>query len=154
MKGKRDFFGGILFTVIGVLYFILGTGISVPDNLSEPGGRLFPFIAGAGMAVCGMGMALTALKNREEEKPFMDRAGWFRFLRAAIVVLLYYFGLNYLGFLISTPIFVVVIIYTLSAGKTVNPLMVLLVAILTTGILYFVFQKIFVMFLPTGIVFG
>ena len=103
MKNK-DRIGGIIFAIFGALVTSMASGIRMPANLSEPGPRLFPCIAGVGMLICGLGMAVTA-KSSGDEAPFLEKAGWKR-----------------LG----------------------------IVAVLTTVILYLLFQKVFVILLPAG----
>lgn len=71
MKNK-DRIGGIIFAIFGALVTSMASGIRMPANLSEPGPRLFPCIAGVGMLICGLGMAVTA-KSSGDEAPFWKR---------------------------------------------------------------------------------
>lgn len=70
MKNK-DRIGGIIFAIFGALVTSMASGIRMPANLSEPGPRLFPCIAGVGMLICGLGMAVTA-KSSGDEAPFLE----------------------------------------------------------------------------------
>ena len=118
MKNK-DRIGGIIFAIFGALVTSMASGIRMPANLSEPGPRLFPCIAGVGMLICGLGMAVTA-KSSGDEAPFLEKAGWKRLGIVALTLVLYYFGLEYIGFLIMTPIFAFAVIMILSSGKKIN----------------------------------
>ena len=148
MKNK-DRIGGIIFAIFGALVTSMASGIRMPANLSEPGPRLFPCIAGVGMLICGLGMAVTA-KSSGDEAPFLEKAGWKRLGIVALTLVLYYFGLEYIGFLIMTPIFAFAVIMILSSGKKINRILAWIVAVLTTVILYLLFQKVFVILLPAG----
>ena len=102
-----------------------------------------------GMLICGLGMAVTA-KSSGDEAPFLEKAGWKRLGIVALTLVLYYFGLEYIGFLIMTPIFAFAVIMILSSGKKINRILAVIVAVLTTVILYLLFQKVFVILLPAG----
>ena len=136
MKNK-DRIGGIIFAIFGALVTSMASGIRMPANLSEPG------------LICGLGMAVTA-KSSGDEAPFLEKAGWKRLGIVALTLVLYYFGLEYIGFLIMTPIFAFAVIMILSSGKKINRILAVIVAVLTTVILYLLFQKVFVILLPAG----
>ena len=146
---NRDLYGGILFAIFGALVVSTAMGIRMPANLREPGPRLFPYIAGGGMTICGMGMALTALKEKAGEA-FLDQKGWINLGKAGLCMFIYYLALEYVGFLISTPFFTLTAILLLASGKKVNKIVAVVVSLLTTGILYVVFQNVFMLFLPAG----
>ena len=151
MKNKERV-GGVIFALLGLLVLSFTTQVRMPANLSEPGPRLFPYIAGAGMAICGLGMALTA--KQESGEPFLTKEGWKRLGIAGLAMVIYYIGLEYLGFLIATPFFTFAIILILASGKKLNKVANGVISLATTGILYVVFQKIFIIFLPAGKFFG
>lgn len=148
MKSK-DRIGGAVFAIFGILVTILATQIKIPANLSEPGPRLFPYIAGIGMTVCSLGMVFTA-KKQEARGPFLTREGWIRLGVVAAALVFYYLALEYIGFLISTPVFTFAIILILSSGKKVGKIAAALAAVAATGTLYFLFQSVFKIFLPSG----
>ena len=74
MKNK-DRIGGIIFAIFGALVTSMASGIRMPANLSEPGPRLFPCIAGVGMLICGLGMAVTAKSSGDEALFWKRQAG-------------------------------------------------------------------------------
>lgn len=148
MKNK-DLAGGISFAVFGLIVALIASGIKMPANLSEPGPRLFPYISGIGMLVCGIGMALTAKANEQVEN-FLSREGWKRLAVVAAALILYYIGLEWIGFIIMTPVFAFSVILILSSGKKINKAVAAVIAVITTAALYLLFQKVFMIFLPTG----
>ena len=147
MKSK-DRIGGIILAIVGLAAVIMAQSIKQGVNLTEPGPRLFPRIAGIGMIVCGILMAIEA--KPEKEQPFLDKAGYKRLVIAMLAMFVYYFALTYIGFLIATPIFTFAIINILASGKKLNQILTVVIALLTTVILYYVFQKLFVILLPAG----
>lgn len=144
----KDRIAGILFAVFGVVVTLMATQIRIQPNLSEPGPRLFPYIAGIGMAVCGVGIALT--EKGKHDEPYLTKEGWKRLGVVSFVLVLYYFGLEYLGFLIATPVFTFAIILILASGIKLSKVVTAVIALATTGGLYLLFQKAFMIFLPSG----
>lgn len=145
---SKDRIGGVAFALFGIVVTVLATQIRVPANLTEPGPRLFPYISGVGMAVCGLGMALTAKK--EDGEPYLTKDGWKRLGICSAALVLYYIALEYIGFLIATPIFTFAIVLILASGVKLNKVMAAVTALVTTGSLYLIFQKAFQIFLPSG----
>jgi putative tricarboxylic transport membrane protein len=148
----RDKIGGAVFALFGLIITLFTGQIQVPANLSEPGPRLFPYIAGVGMIICGIGMMLTA-KQSENDKPFLTKEGWKRLLIVGAVLFAYYLGLVFLGFLISTPFFTFAIIMILSSGTKLSKIGTVVIALITTAALYIIFNNVFKILLPNGIFF-
>jgi len=148
MKVNKDRVAGIVFAILGLAIVLIAGGIVIPKNLSEPGPRLFPYISGGGIFLCGLGMALT--KQQDESQPYLDRQGTIRLLKAAGLMVLYYMGLDYLGFLIATPLFMFAAIILLSGGKKINLIFSIVLSLATSFLLYFLFKQAFMIFLPAG----
>ncbi|MGE4353822.1 MAG: tripartite tricarboxylate transporter TctB family protein [Oscillospiraceae bacterium] len=146
---SKDRIGGVLFVIFGIVVVLMATQIRVQANLTEPGPRLFPYISGIGIAVCGLGMAITA-KRQKSGEPYLTPSGWRRLGISGAALILYYLALEYVGFLIATPFFTFAIILILASGKRVNKITAVVISLLTTGILYYLFQKLFSIFLPSG----
>ncbi len=138
-------FSALCLLAVVVLFFQTGAIRDLASS-SDPGARLLPYIGEALLAIC----ALIVLVSKGESESFLDKAGWIRLAIVLGCMLLYALGLNYLGFLISTPVAVVVFVYLLKEDEKVSPVITaLLVVILTVG-LYFLFTKGFSIFLPKG----
>lgn len=148
MKVNKDRAAGIIFAVLGLAILLIAGGIASPQNLSEPGPRLFPYISGGGIFICGLGMAFT--KSQGESQMYMDRQGYIRLAKAAGVMVLYYLGLDLFGFLISTPLFMFGAILMLSSGKKINLVFSIILSLATSIILYYLFKQVFMLFLPAG----
>jgi hypothetical protein len=144
-----DRIGGMAFAFFGILIVIVASRIEFPVNLSEPGPRLFPYISGIGMALCGIGMALGARKD-EKQEPFLTKEGWKRLGIAGLALVLYYFALEWIGFLPATPFFTIAIIFILSSGRKLNKVAAVVIAVIATAALYLLFEKVFMILLPRG----
>lgn len=151
MKLNRDRIVAIGFFVLSIFVLIFAQNIAIPPNLSEPGPRIFPQIAGLGMLVCSVGMFFTT--KIEDEKPFLDKEGWKRLGLIFVMLILYLIALMYVGFLISTFVFLFLFINVLKNGKDAKLVTILAVTIITTILLYLAFTKGFAIALPKGKIF-
>ena len=96
---KKDRIVGAIVTLLGVLFIVL-TFILIPDKAKgdDPGPRLFPLIGSVGMVIFGIGMFFDAMKRAgtDQDKPakqFLDKDGWLRVLKIAVLFVAYIFGL-------------------------------------------------------------
>mgnify|MGYP002869388537 CR=1 FL=1 len=104
---------GILAAIIGAGVIIYSSQIEPLMELEEPGPKLFPMISGAGILICGL--CIFFRKQTKEDRPFADKAGWKRMAELFLILVIYVFiGLEYIGYLISTPILLVVLFWVLA----------------------------------------
>lgn len=147
-KNKVLGMGALVFGLAVTIYSQL---INVRVELNEPGPRLFPLIAGLGILACGIGILITERKNQEKE-PFLDGKGKKRLAVTMVILAAYGIGLNYLGFILSTPLAV----FGLSryfCEKKYNYVIGVIVAVATTALLHVIFTSLFRLSLPKGILF-
>ena len=159
-RSKKDILGGLLFALLGVATLALTTRIQVRPNLTEPGGRLFPNIAGVGLILCGIGIALyrepskSKRKDGEEgELPFLDKEGAKRLLLFFSSLLFYFLALKYLGFLVATPFASFLFIRLLKSERKASIPASIALSVGFTGLLYFSFNYGFNIYLPKGMLF-
>lgn len=138
-------FSAICLLAVVVLFFQT-SAIRDLASSSDPGARLLPYIGEAILAFC----SILILVSKGETESYLDKAGWIKLAIVLGCMLLYALGLNYLGFLISTPVAVVIFVYLLKEDEKVNPIITLLLVISLTAGLYFLFTKGFSIFLPKG----
>lgn len=148
---NTDFIVGVVFAIIGAAIIILTGDIKVPTFLTEPGPRLFPYISGAGILICGIGIAFT--KSEKKEKKPADKQALKRLLVISGALVLYYIGLHFFGFIIATPFASFAFIKILGCEEKVSNIVAIIITILVTWGLYTLFNGVFKIFLPSGILF-
>lgn len=150
-KLKKDHAVGGAVTLLGIAAMLLSMQIALKNASNDPGSRVFPMIAGAGLIVCGLGIFITA--GKREQKVFLGKEGWLRVLLASAVMILYTLGLKYLGFLISTPLFLFAIISLFAQGKKSSLVGRIIYSLVVTGCVWYVFGKLLAVALPAGVLF-
>jgi len=96
----------IAFIVISIFVF-LGTGKFPELNLNDPGPAFFPKMLSVILFALSFVLLLSAVKNRNIK--FSTKDGK-KVLFAAILLLIYYFTMDILGFLVSTSLFLLILI--------------------------------------------
>lgn len=138
---------------IGLAVFIYSFFINVRVALNEPGPRLFPRISGVILIISGIGLFLTAKKDDPDAKPFLGgKEGLLNLGKAFGILLCYGILLNFLGFIIPTPFFILAV-SRLFSNKKYNWVTGVIVAVVTTAILYLIFTRGFNLQLPRGMLF-
>lgn len=148
-KLTRDRLLGFAAVLLGITVLVLSSSIKTLIQLSEPGPALFPRICGGGFIIFG---AMLIFRKPKEEKPFLDKAGWIRAASVYVALLLYVLvGLEFLGYLISTPILLFAL-YMMLADKEnkPNPIKMALLALVIGVFIYFFFTKAIGGALPRG----
>ena len=110
----RESYRRLFWTVVGVVFCAGGWEYGILRG-SIPGAGFFPFMASIVLITLSMGVSITALwpKNHERwlfrrgEKFFSCPASWKRILLALAGLLFFWQGLGYLGFLLTTFIFII-----------------------------------------------
>lgn len=151
MKLKRDHIVGTILVLIGIVGIVMSRNISVTSNSTDPGSRLFPVMACILLIVCGMGVLLSAAKSTE--KQFLPTGGWKKLAMSFGVLVLYALALKYIGFLISTPVFLFLVVTLLADGKKIAVWKKLLYSIIITALSWYVFHQLLAMNLPRGMLF-
>ena len=149
---KDRLVGGILIA-LGILVAVGTKLMKVTMRLSvgDPGPRLFPYLAAIGLVVCGAGIA--ASQTPDKKMLALEPKQWKKFIRLFLVLAAYLAGLKFLGFLITTPVMTVVLIWILKQEKKVHLLAACIYALLLTAVLHVVFVRILSIVLPKGMFF-
>lgn len=104
MKIGRNQISGIVLTIIGVIVTIMVSQFKIGMTLAYPGPKLFPLIGSVGLILLGIGIFF----QREEDAKKIEISKTM-LIRIAIMTALtsvYVLGLKYLGFIISSPLYV------------------------------------------------
>jgi hypothetical protein len=140
---------GFVLFVLGLIVFLLAGRIPNPNLADDVGPRLFPYIAGIGLMVCGAGVVLG--KGEHNRKEFLSHAGWKRLLGMGVLMLCCAVGMVFLGFLITMPV-VLFISMKMMGIKANTPLKPVAVSLCLTAFIYLVFEQLLHVMLPVGIV--
>lgn len=142
---------GFCSVLVGIVIAVYAMTIQTRIELTEPGPRAFPLIAGLGIAVCGIGILATEF-HKVEDKPFLDKAGWKRYGMSAGILVCYCLLMGLFGFVLSTPL-AILAFSRLFSQKKYNWLIGVLVSAVSTGLIYYIFTVVFHLPLPSGMLF-
>jgi hypothetical protein len=120
-----------------------------PTSNGVLGPGFFPILLGILLIALSSLAILVSFVSKEEETIVFGE-GTQRVLITSAIVLGYLAGVAILGFLLSTPLFLIIIMRYFQVPKWST---VLLVSFTTTAILYVVFLKFLSVSLPSGILF-
>lgn len=115
------------------------------------GPKAFPIGAAVALILCAIGKMLT--EGRHEAKPLFDREGWKRVGIMFAIMIGYLAVMWYVGYLISTLIFTPMLVAAMREDCKLRPVTLAIFSVVTTAVLYFVFQNIIMVTLPTGVLF-
>jgi len=146
---KKSKIAGSILSVLGICIVAFSGSIIDPKLENDVGPRLFPYIAGIGLIICGVGVFLRV--GEEKEKAYLSKEGWLRLLRMSVLMLAYALGLLSLGYLMATPIMLFISIKIM--GKSViSPVKTAAISLGMTFLVYIVFERVLHVLLPPGIV--
>lgn len=147
---KKDITIGIGSCLIGAAVLIYSFFIRISVELSEPGPRLFPRIAGVIFIICGIGIMLNAFNDPVKANKFLDKEGSKKLGKVILICFLYWAALKLLGFIIATP-FVIIALSRAFSSKKYNYAVGITVGIIATALLYSIFSITFHLPLPAGL---
>ena len=155
MKIKRDQITGLVLMIAGIVFFTLIGQFKKPMTLEYPGPRLMPGIAAFGLVVCGLGIFVNGCKQKEADKVVLTKTGLLRIVITFVALCLYILGMQYLGFLIVTPLLVFgLAVYFAKASHVEVKIWVCIVfAVAVTAIIWAMYVPLFGMELPVGSLF-
>lgn len=151
-KLNKTYLVGI-FALLFAGWIIFETG-SISEKLvsNEPGPRLFPYIAAAGIIVCSiLSMIFDGHKeSQKDKKPYLTKDGWKRLGIIFLETILFALGMYFLGVLLTGSVMTFIFILTLKEEKKINYVFAVLLSIGLSCLIYFGFTKGFHLVLPKG----
>ncbi|MBQ7488361.1 MAG: tripartite tricarboxylate transporter TctB family protein [Clostridia bacterium] len=155
MKVKRDQITGAVLVVLGIVVIGLISQFSKPITAEYPGPRLMPGIAALGLVICGLGTFVNGCRQKEADAIILTKEGMIRVIITFAALWVYILGLQYLGFLIVTPVLVYgLTTYFAKASNAETKLWVRIVfALAVTFVIWFMYVQLFGMELPVGSLF-
>ena len=145
---KKDHITGIVILLFGIVVLCLAMSIPVRPQIPDPGSRLFPMIGSIGMIVCGLGIILTA--SKEKDAPFLTVEGRVRLVKVSALLAAYVFFLKYIGFLIASPVMVYMITTLFAYEKKLAFWKKALFSVVVTLLVWLLFEKVLFVMLPSG----
>ncbi len=150
-KVKKDYLVGGILTLMGVAAALMSMQVRVKTGSTDPGSRLFPMMASVSLTLCGIGVLASAAKS--QEKTFLSGEGWKRIGISFGILILYILLLKYIGFLISTPVFLFAVTGMLAGEKKAAMWGRIVYSLVITGLTWYTFVKVLSMPLPKGVIF-
>jgi len=133
--------------------YILYEGTHVPKTLvnNEPGPTFFPYLAAVGLIFFSILSAIFDGKA-DNSAPYMTGEAKKRLAVILGEIVLFIFGMQYLGFLPTALVMMTILVKTLSDGKKLNFFVGLLVVIVVSCSVYFGFKYGLGIPFPEGVV--
>ena len=137
-------FGAGIFLIIGAIIFLLET-----RKIADPGSKMFPYGICALTIIIGITLIVKSVFKLGHQEEF-DFSNTGRAMLYALILLTYVLAINYIGFYIATPIYLVVGMLFLGQKQ---PKTLIGVALGTTLVIYLFFDLLLGMKIPQGIFF-
>lgn len=154
MKLSKNQLTGIIFILLGLGGALATSRIPFKTNLAtagDVGPRCFPYIACAGIVLCGIGIIATCAADPGEG--FLSREETGKALCLMAVLTGYLLAIKYAGFLLSTPIILFVLVRMLKGGRRTSLAVDLVFSVLFSCGIYYIFVKLLKIMLPQGLLF-
>lgn len=147
---KRDRVSSLVIMVIGLGICLESIRLSLGD-LHQPGPGMFPFLAGGILGILSLIVFLRSFKgNYKDEKQafWLNPQRGLKVIWVLVALILYAIGMNYLGFSLSTVLFLGFFLRGIDPQRWLT---VILVSIFGTAIAYAVFVYWLDIPMPEGI---
>lgn len=142
---KGDRWIGIALIVFGAFMLYQAFTMEFPVFPNDPGPVLMPKILGIGLLICGAGLLVwpkseAAEAKRKEESKFDEGSKRMAVIGSALI--LYIFLMKFIGFLISTVLFMAFVIWFLDDAKSKKTVVLSVVSsIIVSGGIYLIFNN-------------
>ena len=107
IKSQRDFWSGLMFVVVGVIFAVGATNYSMGTS-ARPGAGYFPLLLSVIMAILG---AIVLFKSLTIETPGGDPIGevaWKPLIVIVVAIAVFGFTLERLGMIITVPLLIAI----------------------------------------------
>ncbi len=155
IKRKGEIYSAVFFVVFSLVYFIIAFTITVHSRATNA--RLVPQLAGCLLFILSLINLRQSVVDRKlggtaavQEKA-LQKSNYRHVLLTLLFIALYIAGLSFLGFLISTVLFLCAQMLLLAPQDKRKPVHIIAVSLVCTGIIYYLFQYTFHVTLPSGL---
>lgn len=147
---KAETVGGLLLVAVGIV--ILVAASRLPYMVEDvPGPGFLPLWLSFGILISGAIVTFNAVRGRlrpGEPIPWPNASGWMQVVVLMIALGLGFFFFDELGFVVTTALFMAVVIFSLGVR---SPLTLVIAPLAAAGILYAVFAMWLSVPLPQGL---
>lgn len=121
---KRDFWFGVA-TILFSIFMFFSIRISISEeSMSGISGRIFPYVIDFFLLILGIGLCLDSRKHLSQcdetecaDTGSYDRLQLFNLFLYVIMVALYILGVTYVGFMVSSAVFIAVLLWFYGVRK-------------------------------------
>ena len=106
IRNQRDFWSGVMFLVLGVLFVMFSQAYQL-GTPARMGPGFFPTMLGALMALLGLGIGWRAL-SRSSGKTELEPVGWRELFLVLVSVAVFSATLPYLGMVVSVSLLIAI----------------------------------------------
>jgi len=144
---KDQKFGIVLLIFCFILWVFL-----IPTQISSTKDAIYPKFVNVWIAICGILLVLKSWKSTEKiiSHESKDKKGIIRVIIIVIIFLIYIFMIDFLGFFLSSFIFIIILMLSFGVRQWKKLISVPIIILL---FLYFLIEKILVFPLPKGVFF-
>ncbi len=142
-----DFTAGIALAILGGIIFT--TANSLPKAQLGLGSGGYPKVISIVLIILGILQAINVVITQGFPKftvGKIDKASFLPSFLAIVATFAYVILLKHIGFVILTPIYMVGMMRIFAYKKIINSI---IISLITTAFIYFLFVKIFMIFLPS-----
>ena len=122
--------------IAGILLMILAIALWIGSSSFPPGSMVFPRAIAVAIVILTALMLVENASIKDFSVFDWQRFNYFRTISAAVLTCIYMAQLAYVGFLVSTPIYLLMMMYIMEKGGFWTKIAA---SLATTGAVYFVF---------------
>ena len=107
IKSQRDFFSGLMFLVVGVVFAVGATNYSMGTS-AKPGAGYFPLILSVLMAILGAIVLFKSLTIETEGGEPVGAIAWRPLIVIVTAIAVFGATINWLGLILAVPILILI----------------------------------------------
>ena len=135
IKSQRDFFSGLMFVVVGVVFAVGATSYPMGSS-AKPGAGYFPLILSVLMAILGAIVLFKSLTIETEGGDPIGAIAWRPLIVIVAAIAVFGATINWLGLALAVPILIVI---SSLAGEEFNWTGVLITCVVLTVFSWLIF---------------
>lgn len=144
---KQERLSAVFFLTIGVAVAYYGVTVLKLGSVKEPGPGFFPALCGAGIMILCLVWLVTS-RISEADRPLWGPGEWVSPVLAVVIITAYAAGLEILGYITSTLLFLVLWQLVVEREKWKKTA---IIALIGTAAMYALFSFLLGVPLPTGL---